>query len=62
MAEELIRVEEVARRLSLSRSFVYELLARGDLKAVKVGKARRIRVAELDDFVGRVAAAGVVER
>jgi excisionase family DNA binding protein len=60
MAEELLRIEEVARRLAISRSRVYEMLDRGEIRALKLGKSRRVRVAEVDDFVERTAAAQAV--
>ena len=37
----LVTVEEAARRLSLSRSSVYELLSAGNLLSVKIGASRR---------------------
>jgi excisionase family DNA binding protein len=47
----LIRVEEAAHLLSLSRSTVYELLASGDLPSVTIGAARRIPMAALEEWV-----------
>ena len=41
--EPLLRVTEVARRLSISRSAVYQLMDRGQLRYVKLGKCRRVR-------------------
>lgn len=47
----LYRVEEAAEILALGRSTVYELLATGQLKSIKVGRACRITASELDRFV-----------
>lgn len=47
----LLRPEEVALRLGLSRSVIYEKLATGELESVKVGRARRIPVRALDAFI-----------
>jgi len=47
----LVSVGEAARRLSLGRSFVFELLAAGDLASIKVGRRRLIPVGALEDFV-----------
>ena len=47
----LLRVDEAAERLGLSRSFLYELLAAGRLRGVKIGAARRIPASELERFV-----------
>lgn len=51
--EVLIKPEEAARRLSLSRSTIWSLIMRGELQSVKVGKARRVPVAALEEFVNR---------
>jgi excisionase family DNA binding protein len=38
----LARVREAQRFLALSRSAVYDLMDKGELQYVKIGKARRI--------------------
>jgi len=47
----LVRVEEAARLLSLSRSTLYEMLASGELPSVKFGAARRVPVVALKQWV-----------
>ena len=47
----LLTVAEAAKRLSLSRTFTYELVMSGELESLKLGKARRVPVAALDKFV-----------
>jgi excisionase family DNA binding protein len=47
----LLRVPEVAERLSMSRSAVYELLGRGLLESVHIGRCRRVPTQALDSFV-----------
>ena len=47
----LLTVAEAAKRLSLSRTFTYELVMNGELESLKLGKARRVPVAALDKFV-----------
>ncbi len=42
MTQGLMRVPEVARFLALSRAKIYELMNRGELPWVKLGRARRI--------------------
>lgn len=49
--ERLLKVAEVGERLSLSRSAVYELIAARQLPSVAVGRARRVREADLDGFI-----------
>jgi excisionase family DNA binding protein len=53
----LVTPEEAARRLSMSRSSVYERLRSGDLFSVKDGRRRRIPVTALDRYVERLVAA-----
>ncbi|MFD7978821.1 helix-turn-helix domain-containing protein [Streptomyces sp. NPDC059071] len=50
----LFTVKDAAEYLSFSRSTVYELMAAGELPYVKVGRSRRIRLAELDAFVAQL--------
>ncbi len=42
-----VRPSEAARRLGVSRSTIFELLACGDLRSVKLGRCRLIPVSEL---------------
>ena len=45
-----VSLKEVAQYLKLSEKFVRDTIARGGLPAAKVGKAYRIRVADVDEF------------
>lgn len=47
----LLTVEEAADRLSLGRTSVFALVKNGEIRSVKVGKARRIVAASLHDYV-----------
>jgi excisionase family DNA binding protein len=47
----LLRVDEAAARLSVSRASLYRLLSSGRLRAVRVGRATRIPARELERFV-----------
>ena len=49
----LISVVEAAEIMGLSRSMVYELLAEGRLPSIRIGRTRRIDVADLDAFIDR---------
>ena len=53
----LIKVPEVAARLGVSRAKVYELIASGSLRAVKVDGCRRIRTCDLEAFVNGLSTA-----
>ncbi len=46
----LITVSEAARRLSCSRSLLYEILGDGQIRSVKLGKKRLVQVASLEAF------------
>jgi excisionase family DNA binding protein len=47
----LLTVAEAATALGLCRSAVYELLLTGAIPSVKIGRARRIPLKGLEDFV-----------
>jgi excisionase family DNA binding protein len=51
MEATLLKVPEVVARLGISRAKVYELLASGELRSVRVGGSRRIRNEDLDKFI-----------
>ncbi len=47
----LLRPREVAVATGLSRSMVYELIGRGELPAIRVGKSVRVPVAALQQWI-----------
>ncbi len=47
----LLRVEEAARRLGLSRSKTYSLVLTGELPSVSIGRSRRVRTADLERWI-----------
>jgi excisionase family DNA binding protein len=55
VAEQLLTVPEAAARLRLSRTATYELVLAGKLPSLKIGKARRVREDQLDEFIRRAA-------
>jgi len=50
-ATRLIRVSEVARHLSLSRSTIYQMMDRGELPYVKLRKSRRVPLEAVERLV-----------
>jgi excisionase family DNA binding protein len=57
-APRLLRIEEVARQLAVSRSMAWKLIAAGELRAVRIGRAVRVRPTDLEAFLGRAAGEG----
>lgn len=47
----LLRPEQAAQMLAISRARLYELLASGEVQSVKIGKLRRIPLWALQRFV-----------
>lgn len=55
----LIRVSEVARHLSLSRSTIYQMMDRGELPYVKLRKSRRVPLEAVERLISKnLVAAG----
>ena len=52
--ELLIDLNETARRLSICRRSVQAKIYSGELSAVRIGRSRRIAVADLDAYVNRL--------
>ncbi len=55
MDELLVSVEEAARRLGMGRSYTYQLVLRGEIDSVKLGRSRRVPVQALEEYVGKLA-------
>ena len=47
----LLRVDEAATRLGIGRTKTWELVNRGQLRSVRIGRAVRIVAADVDRFV-----------
>ena len=47
----LLKVEQVARTLNVSLSFVYQLLASGEIPVVRFGRACRVRSEDLQAYI-----------
>ena len=48
---QLLNLREVAHVLSISRTSVYDLLAKGRLESVKIGRSRRVLARDLELFI-----------
>lgn len=47
----LLRVEDVADQLTVSRSMAWKLVAAGELRSVRIGRAVRVRPADLEAYL-----------
>jgi excisionase family DNA binding protein len=52
--ERLLTIEQAAERLQIGRTFAYGLIQRGELASIKLGRARRIPVQAIDEYVIRL--------
>ena len=50
----LLKVEEAAHRLSLSRTRLYQLIRDGHITTVRIGRLRRIPTTALTDFTNNL--------
>ena len=50
----LLTIQEAAHRIGLGRTFTYDLIRRGELRSLKIGAARRVAVADVEEFVTRL--------
>jgi excisionase family DNA binding protein len=50
----LVTPEEAGRRLSVGRTTIYELMSRGELQSVNIGRGRRVAVSSLSSFVSKL--------
>jgi excisionase family DNA binding protein len=53
MSDELLTVEEVAERLKLGRTKIYELMDAGELPSITFGRARRIPASAVAALIAR---------
>ena len=47
----LLRIEAVAKRLSVSRSMAWKLIDLGDIQSIRIGRAVRVRPADLEAYL-----------
>jgi excisionase family DNA binding protein len=49
----LLRLDEVAKRLSISKSMAWKLVAYGQIRSVRIGRAVRVRPADVEEYLAR---------
>ena len=69
MEARLLKSDEVAEILQISRSMAYALMKRGDIPTVRIGTSVRVRPEDLDKYIkdnviqnGQFAATKLLER
>ena len=60
--DNLLTVPEVAEILGFARGYVYEIVRRGQIRAVHHGKYWRITIAAVEEFIRENEGAGAVDR
>ncbi|MGD0610224.1 MAG: helix-turn-helix domain-containing protein [Anaerolineales bacterium] len=55
MEPRLLKTEEVAEILQVSRSFAYQLMKRGEIPSVRIGNAVRVRPEDLQRYISEKA-------
>ena len=51
--DKLLKAEEIARILGISRSFAFLLMRRGDINTVRIGRSVRVRPQDLEKFISQ---------
>jgi excisionase family DNA binding protein len=58
----LVRPEEAARMLQISRTEMFRMIGSGEIASILIGRRRRIPVAALNEYVAVRIAAASAER
>ncbi|MBU2611883.1 MAG: helix-turn-helix domain-containing protein [Chloroflexi bacterium] len=56
METRLLKSDEVAEILQVSKALVYVLLKRGEIPSVRIGKVVRVRLEDLERYINEKAA------
>ena len=54
----LLRIEDIADRLAVSRSMAWKLIAHGQLRSLRIGRAVRVRQVDLEAYIVAAAREG----
>jgi excisionase family DNA binding protein len=47
----LLKADDIARVLNISRSMAYQLIQRGEIPSVRIGRVVRVRPRDLEEFI-----------
>ena len=53
ITSKLLRANEVAQQLNISRSLAYQLMQRGEIPTVRFGSSVRVRECDLEEYMSR---------
>ena len=56
MDKKLVTVAEASVLMGISRSLLYSLVMRGEVPSIKIGRARRIPVTAIDEWIAKQVA------
>jgi excisionase family DNA binding protein len=54
LAKLLLTVEEAAEVLGICRALLYQLMMRGQISSIKIGRSRRVPVVALEAYITRL--------
>ena len=52
----LLDVRAASEMISMGKTFLWDAIRRGELRALKLGRARRVKVSALEEFIERLEA------
>lgn len=50
-SEPLLRISDIATRLSISQSMAWKIINGGQLRSMRIGRAVRVRPADLESYI-----------
>ena len=50
---QLLTIDQARQRLAIGKSKLWQLIQRGEIRSVRIGRARRIPVEAIDEFIAR---------
>jgi len=59
MEVRVLKSDEVAEILKISRAMAYKLMQRGEIPTLRIGSAVRVRVEDLEKYIAQKAAQNV---
>jgi excisionase family DNA binding protein len=60
--QKLLTVNEAAARLNVGRARIYDLIAQGVIRSVKIGGSRRISERAVDEYIDQLEAESAAGR